>query len=95
MAKEIEQWYATHFVAPWQRANVAEIRRQHEEKQEALRIAHDNAASRVSDEYAAFELEYLKASDEFRNKKPDAELAFDGKKIQSLGGWIKDIFIRS
>lgn len=73
IAKEVERFYANHYVAPWQRDRVNQVRALHEAAQKKLRQAHDIGATRVSEEFAQMELDFLFASDNFKAKNPGME----------------------
>ena len=92
LAREITEWYASHFVAPWQRDRVSEIRALHDKKQKDLAFAHDLAASQVSEEYATLELDYLMASESFRQKSPGEEMPW--KPNKNLG-FMARVFINN
>lgn len=83
LSREIQGWYESHFVAPWQRDRIEEIRALHEKKQKDLGVAHDIAASQVSEEFATLELDYLMASEAFREKNPGEEMPW--KPNRSIG----------
>ena len=62
LSKKLQQFYATHMVSTWQREKVGEIRAVYQDKQDQLDAGHDIASSQLSQEYMAFELEYLETS---------------------------------
>ena len=73
IAKEIESWMASHPMAQWQRQRCKEIRAVYESKIKQLERAHDIAATQVAEDFAQFELDFLKASHEFRQDNPNKE----------------------
>lgn len=81
LSRALQEFYASHLVSKWQRDRVNEIRALYEDKRKDLDIAHDHACSRLSEEFMEFELEYLKASDTFKEENEGAEMPFnvDGK----------------
>lgn len=68
LSKRIQQFYATHLVSAWQRQKVQEIRDDYQEKQKGLDVAHNIASSKLSEQYMAFELEYLETSDRLKER---------------------------
>ena len=73
LSKKIQQFYATHMVSAWQREKVEEIRAVYKDKQDGLDAAHDIASSQLSEEYMAFELEYLEKSQEMKTENGGQE----------------------
>ena len=68
LSREIQTFYASHFVSKWQRDRVDDIRKLYEERQKDLQLAHDHACSRVSEEFMQLELDYLMTSNSFKEK---------------------------
>src|SRR3990167_787768 len=73
LSKKLQQFYATHMVSEWQRKKVTEIRAVYQDKQDALDAGHDIASSQLSQEYMAFELEYLETSDRLKTENGGQE----------------------
>lgn len=73
LSKEIQRFYATHLVSLWQGERIKEIRALHEGAQKNLARKHDIAASQTSEMFAQFELDYLYASQQFKEKNPGEE----------------------
>lgn len=73
LSKEIQRFYATHLVSVWQGERITEIRKLHEGAQKNLARKHDIAASQTSEMFAQFELDYLIASEKFKEKNPGME----------------------
>lgn len=68
LSREIQTFYASHFVSKWQRDRVDDIRKLYEEREKDLALAHDHACSRVSEEFMQLELDYLMTSNSFKEK---------------------------
>lgn len=68
LSKKLQKFYSSHFVSDWQRKKIQEIRDVYQEKQKGLDAAHDVASSKLSEEFMAFELEYLEVSDRLKEK---------------------------
>mgnify|MGYP001577533623 FL=1 len=73
LSKKLQQFYATHMVSTWQREKVGEIRAVYQDKQDQLDAGHDIASSKLSEEYMAFELEYLETSDRLKTENGGQE----------------------
>jgi|CXWL01.1.fsa_nt_gi cation transport regulator ChaB len=73
LSKKLQQFYASHMVSTWQREKVQEIRDVYKDKQDGLDAAHDIASSKLSEEYMAFELEYLEKSQEMKTENGGQE----------------------
>ena len=76
LSRDLQTFYATHFVSVWQRERVADIRKLFEKRIKDLEMAHDHAASRTSEEYMQLEVDYLVASDQFKEKNPGEEMTW-------------------
>ena len=89
LSKELQHFYANHFMSPWQKGKVGEIRAMYEHKQKGLDRAHDVASSRLSEEFMQFELDYIMASDQFKKDNPGKEWAPSGiKGLFSKAFWV-------
>lgn len=89
LSREIEIWYATHPLSPWQKQKVTEVREAYAVQQKNVDMAHNIASSELSDMYMEFELEYLKKSHEFREANPgkiyhEPGLAGLGSRMKSM-----------
>src|SRR3990167_5625909 len=73
LSKKLQQFYASHMVSLWQREKVNEIRAVYQDKQDGLDAAHDIASSQLSEEYMAFELEYLETSQRMKDENGGQE----------------------
>ena len=80
MSRKLQEFYASHLVSEWQRKEVDIIHADYEEKQKNLDIAHDHASSRLSENFMQFELDYLMASQEYKEENPGMQLAPAGMK---------------
>lgn len=78
LSRELQHWYASHFLSAWQREKIAEIRAVYESKQKQLDRAHDIASSQLSEEYMQFELDYAVTSNKFKEDNPGEEWAPSG-----------------
>jgi hypothetical protein len=78
LSKELQLWYGNHYVSPWQQGKINEIRALYEKRQQDLARAHDYSASRLSEEFMQFELDYLFTSDKFKADNPGKEWAPTG-----------------
>lgn len=72
-AKGLEQWYRSNFVSAWQKERVQGIREMYEEKQRGLNAAHDIASAQLSEEFMAYELEFLQTSDRLKGEHEGME----------------------
>ena len=90
LAKELTLFYERHFVSPWQKSKVDEIRAMYEVKQKNLGKAYDIASSRLSEEFMMYELEYLRASESFKKDNPSKEWVPDG-----VRGYLTKAFWRN
>ncbi|MEK7068562.1 MAG: hypothetical protein AAB964_01970 [Patescibacteria group bacterium] len=89
LSKELQHFYANHFLSPWQKTKIGEIRALYEHKQKGLDRAHDIASSRLSEEFMQFELDYAFASDQFKKENPGKEWAPSGiKGLLSKAFWV-------
>ena len=73
LSKSLQEFYAKHLVSAWQRGRVDDIRKMYEWKQNQLDAAHDFSSSRLSEEFMQYELDYLYASDQFKQDNPGME----------------------
>lgn len=73
LSKKLQQFYATHMVSTWQKQKVQEIRDDYQDKQNGLDAAHDIASSNLSEQYMAFELEYLETSHRLKDANEGQE----------------------
>ena len=73
LSKKIQQFFATHMVSTWQKQKIQEIRDDYQEKQAKLDAAHDIASSNLSEQYMAFELEYLETSHRLKDENGGRE----------------------
>lgn len=70
LSKALQEFYESHLISQWQQGEINKIRKDYEEKQKALNIAHDIASSQLSEQFMQFELDYLYSSDEFKKDNP-------------------------
>ncbi len=66
LSRKIQRFYAQNLVSKWQKDKCAEIRAMYMEKQQGLDVAHNIASSKLSEEYMAYELEYLEISNRLK-----------------------------
>lgn len=88
LSKQISEFYATNAVSPWQKERVSDIRKLFQEKEHDLAVAHDHAVSRLSEQFMEFELDYLRASQQFKVTNPGEEMEFKAK-----GGFFSRVFM--
>ena len=94
LSAKLSQFYSSNFVSPWQRKGVDVIRKDYEEKLQKLSVAHDIAASKLSDEYMKFELDYLWASREFKKDNPGQEMDGIGRAGVFSGAFWRNMSAR-
>lgn len=80
LSRGLQEFYASHFFSTWQRKQVDIIHKDYEEKQKELDVARDHASSRLSENFMQFELDYLMASDEYKEQNPGMQLHESGVK---------------
>ena len=73
LSEKLTTFYASHAVSSWQKAEVDKIRKAYEAKEQELNIAHDMGMSRISDRFMQLELDWLMASDDFKQNNPGKE----------------------
>lgn len=95
LSKELQRFYSTHTFSTWQQERVKEIRALYEARLKDLEVAHDHAASRCSEEFMQFELDYALASDAFKEKNPGMEWTPSGVKGLFAKAFWKNLMTRA
>lgn len=96
LSREIQKFYANHYVAQWQQDRVSSIRTLFEAAMKNLEKAHDYSASRTSEEFMQFELDFLFASNKFREENPPGmEWHPEGVKGIFYKAFWKNLMIRA
>ena len=89
LVRAIEEFYATHAVAPWQGERVTEIRNIHNFKVKALEREFLKSKQMIQEEFMQHELDFLHASFKFREENPGKEWRAES---EGFLGWIKSKF---
>jgi hypothetical protein len=95
LSKSLQEFYANNLVGATQRDEVGDIRRAFEHAMEQLNVAHDHATSRISEQYMQFELDYLRASQEWKVNNPGMEWHREGIRGVFAGAFWRNMARRA